>query len=95
MEFFESLPPFVRQNVIRNERNVVRSATIGLHLESLGFFNFNELKRMEENLDDNESYCNLRKAVMEIILQYSAENNPFYNDKRLFDVFCIAISHYN
>uniref|UniRef100_A0A8R1TZ87 BUB1 N-terminal domain-containing protein n=2 Tax=Onchocerca TaxID=6281 RepID=A0A8R1TZ87_ONCVO len=74
MEFFESLPSFVKALPEAKQLDYI----------------LNRLKWMEKDFEDEEIYLYLRKAIMEIILRYSAENNPFYNDKRLFDVFCIA-----
>ncbi|VDN36958.1 unnamed protein product [Gongylonema pulchrum] len=44
---------------------------------------------MEENCEDERSMQRLRKATMDTVTRYSEDDNPFYHDERLLDVFCI------
>ncbi|VDM98058.1 unnamed protein product, partial [Onchocerca ochengi] len=48
--------------------------------------------QFERIKNDGEIRYNLRKAIMQTIRWFSEKNNPLYNDKRLFDVFCIAVT---
>ncbi|VDN06836.1 unnamed protein product [Thelazia callipaeda] len=87
--FLDSLPSYVNKGIDQIFRVLPETKKLDYILKGR-LSHFSQLQWMDNNLEGEDCVRRLRNAAIETVMRYSVPDSPFFNDERLFAIFCIV-----